>query len=64
MNIGEVLRAWRCHNELTLKEAAERIGVSLPTLSHIELDRWEYVKGPTMWTLISFLFGPDGRPSA
>lgn len=36
MNIGDVLKAWRHHRELSLKDAAEQIGISLWALHNLE----------------------------
>jgi len=51
--IGEVLRAWRMHNEIGIRVAAKMIGTSAATLSRIE--RGEAMDGKTMYKLISFL---------
>lgn len=55
MNIGDVLKAWRCIGGMTLKEASERIGIPLPTLARIE--NGGMMDGATMWKLMVFLFG-------
>jgi transcriptional regulator with XRE-family HTH domain len=36
MKLAEMLRAWRYHNHMTLREAAERIGIPWSTYSRIE----------------------------
>jgi transcriptional regulator with XRE-family HTH domain len=36
MNIGPVLKTWRHREELTLKEASVRMGVSISTLQKVE----------------------------
>lgn len=61
LNIGIVLRAWRCHEELTLKEASGRIGIPLQTLDSVERGRWHAIKGETMWKIMMFLF--DRKPA-
>jgi transcriptional regulator with XRE-family HTH domain len=36
MNISDIIRAWRHHHELTIREAAERIGIDRNALYRIE----------------------------
>lgn len=36
MQIGELVKAWRWREELSVREAAEKIGISHTTLSRIE----------------------------
>jgi transcriptional regulator with XRE-family HTH domain len=36
MRIGEVLRKWRRHSDLGVREAAKQIGLSVATLSRVE----------------------------
>lgn len=36
MQIGDVMRAWRWREEYTVKEAAEKIGLTPSTFSRIE----------------------------
>ena len=36
MNIAHIIRAWRCHKELTLDEAAKLIGIDRNALHRLE----------------------------
>lgn len=36
MKIGELVKAWRWRDEISVREAAEQIGISHATLSRIE----------------------------
>ena len=36
MKIGELIKAWRWREEISIREAAEQIGISHATLSRIE----------------------------
>jgi transcriptional regulator with XRE-family HTH domain len=56
MKIGEVLRDWRLVEKMTLREAAPKLGLSVPTMQRIEQDK--PIDGDTMWKLIVTLFGP------
>jgi cytoskeletal protein RodZ len=53
MNIGVVLRAWRCHEEMSLREASERLGISLATLDRIE--RGGDMSGENMGKIFTWL---------
>lgn len=55
MRIGAVLRAWREKYDLTVREAAPQVGVSIATLSRLE--RGEQIDAATQLKLIVFLFG-------
>jgi transcriptional regulator with XRE-family HTH domain len=37
MNIAIVLRSWRHHEEMTLQQAAEKVGLSLDTYRRLEM---------------------------
>jgi cytoskeletal protein RodZ len=54
MKIGEVLRAWRHHNEMTLEEAARAIKIPVATLDRVE--RGDGQVGRTLVALFRFLF--------
>lgn len=36
MRIGDILKAWRHHEEMSIREAAERIGIPWSTYGRIE----------------------------
>lgn len=58
MNLGDILRSWRYHHELTLREAARRIGVSVSVLDRLE--RGANLVEPTRSRLLRWLFSvPD-----
>jgi cytoskeletal protein RodZ len=59
MTIGFVLRSWRLHEELSLKEAARMIGLPLSTLGRIE--KGCHVEDKTKAALLQFLFESWGR---
>lgn len=54
MNIGEVLKDWRLMEKMPLREAASRLGLSVPTLQRIE--NGKEMERKTMLRLIVFLF--------
>jgi cytoskeletal protein RodZ len=56
MNIGDVLKNWRVMERMTLREAAPRLGLTVPTLQRIESGH--AVEGSTVVKIMVFLFGP------
>ncbi len=58
MKLGEILKGWREDRGLTLKEAASRMGVSLPTLSRIE--HGEQMDGETLAKLLVWVLQEKG----
>lgn len=52
--IGLMLRAWREKYDLTVRQAAPMLGISISTLSRIE--RGEQMDATTQLKLIVFLF--------
>lgn len=56
MILGDVLRAWRSHHELTARESAERIGIPDATLRRVE--QGEAMSGDTLALLIRWLLSP------
>lgn len=56
-NIARVLKAYRFHREIGLREMAVIIGLSAPTLCRIEAGK-EMSQG-TMLKLIQWLFGQE-----
>lgn len=55
MEIGNVLSNWRAVEKLTLKGAAEKIGLPFQTLHRIE--GGGQIDGRTLLKLVHFLFG-------
>lgn len=53
MNLAGVLRAWRLHKELGVRDAAKMIGVSSATFSRIE--RGESMDGGTLAKILLWL---------
>lgn len=53
--IGLLLRAWRAHEQIGVREASRRIGISPATLSRIE--NGNNVDGNTMLRLMAWLHG-------
>jgi transcriptional regulator with XRE-family HTH domain len=53
MKIAEVLRSWRHHQEMTLREAAERVGVPASTYQRIE--RGHPMQGETLAAVLRWL---------
>lgn len=54
MNIGTVLRRWRRGEDLGVREAAKRLGISHGTLSRIE--RGEKMDADTLLKIFCWLF--------
>jgi len=52
--IGTILKAWRVHNKVSLRNAANSMGISHSTLHRVENDR--PVDAETMLRLINWLF--------
>lgn len=57
MRVGPMIRAWRAKHDLSVRDTAPRIGVSIATLSRIE--RGDQIDAETQLKLIVFLFRPD-----
>lgn len=53
MQLGDVLRKWRKMSDLTLREAATRIGVRFNTLARIETG--EQMDGATLAIILRWL---------
>jgi transcriptional regulator with XRE-family HTH domain len=53
MNISDVFRAWRHHEEMTLQQAADKIGLPIDTYRRIE--RGNGMEGYTLATLLRWL---------
>jgi len=53
MNLGNVLKKWRTMSELTLRDAAFRIGVDTATLQRVEQGRMPSAE--TLRTILLFL---------
>lgn len=60
--IGDLLRAWRQKCDLSVRDAAPLIGISIATLSRIE--RGGQMDAETQLKLIVFLFGSGNRTNA
>ena len=57
MNLADMLRAWRHHQELSIREAAERIGIDRGALYRLE--RGESVNQATILQVIRWSFEKD-----
>jgi ribosome-binding protein aMBF1 (putative translation factor) len=57
MKLAELVRAWRCHHEMSYREAAEKIGIPESVLRRFE--RGETVSGPTLLALIQWAISVD-----
>ena len=55
MKIAEVLRAWRCHSELSINEASELIGVPWDTYKRVE--RGHPMHLSTFWAILTWMMG-------
>jgi len=53
MQLGEVLRAWRLHKELGVRDAAKLIGLTSATYSRIE--RGESMDGVSLAAVLGWL---------
>ena len=49
MKIGELLRAWRHHEEMSVRDAADRIGIPCSTYARVEKG---YPMSGETWTVI------------
>jgi transcriptional regulator with XRE-family HTH domain len=56
MRIGKIMRHWRKSQKVTLQNAAEEIGVSLPTLSRVERGAVA-MEGKTLAKILAWLLG-------
>src|SRR5258706_13939689 len=54
MNLGKIIKGWRESENLGIREAAKKVGVSAPTLSRIE--NGKPVDGQT---LVNYLWLPE-----
>ena len=52
MKLAELVRAWRHHHQMSLREAAEIIGIPESVLRRFE--RGDTVSGPTLLALIQW----------
>lgn len=59
MRLSRILERWRYGAELTLKAAAEQIGIPLQTLSRIE--RGGVPDGETLARILVWLVGPQEK---
>jgi transcriptional regulator with XRE-family HTH domain len=57
--LGACLRAWRTTEHVTLRKAAEQIGISHSTLSRIELG--ETADGHSIWKILIWLNTPSNE---
>jgi transcriptional regulator with XRE-family HTH domain len=57
MNFADMLRAWRHHQELSIREAAERIGIDRGALYRLE--KGESVNQATILQVIRWSFEKD-----
>lgn len=53
MQLGDVLRKWRRQGDFSVREAAERIGISFATLSRIE--HGDKMDGSTLAKILTWL---------
>lgn len=56
-HMGRVLRAYRMHNELSLRICAEKIGISAATLMRIEQGYIHDTDANTLLTILTWLMG-------
>lgn len=57
MNVGKVIKAYRIHNEISLRELSKTIGISAATMSRIENNNFK----PDLITfqkILNWLFNP------
>jgi len=55
MKLPELVKAWRCFNDMTVHDVAEQIGIEDKVLSRFE--RGEAVSGATLLAIIQWTFG-------
>lgn len=60
--LGRMLRLYRAHREITVRELAPAIGVSVATLSRIE--RGAECDVPTFLKLVSWMRAPERKQEA
>jgi len=53
MNIADLLTAWRYHEHMSIREAAERVGLAESTLRRIE--RGYPMQGETLVTVLRWM---------
>lgn len=53
MRLGPILRAYRLHTELTVRELAKRMGLSAATLSRIE--GGDTMDGTTLASILKYM---------
>ncbi len=53
MNLGKIIKGWRESENLGIREAAKKVGVSAPTLSRIE--NGKPVDGQTLIKILDWL---------
>lgn len=59
MKLGEVLRRWRRMSDLTVREAADQIGVPFATLSRVE--QGEQMEGRTLAKILCWLLSREDQ---
>ena len=52
MKLKELVKAWRCFNDMSYRETAEKIGIPESVLRRFE--RGETVSGPTLLAVIQW----------
>jgi len=55
MKLGEVLRSYRMHKEISLRVLADEIGISHPTLQRIETQSIHDIDYKTMMRILNWL---------
>ena len=61
MRLGMLLRLWRRRQCLTLRAAAERVGIHPSTLARVE--QGEQMHGETLATILLWVLGREERPA-
>ena len=56
MRIAELLRAWRHHGEMSVRDAAERIGIPWSTYQRVEKGR--PMSGETLAVILRWMLEP------
>ena len=62
MRIGPVLRGWRMHREISLRNLAKEIGISASTLSRLETG--ENVDAQSLSKILIFLISNETQEKA
>jgi transcriptional regulator with XRE-family HTH domain len=57
IQLGAVIRRWRITSDLSLKEVAKDMGISLPTLSRLE--HGHEIDGRTLLSVINWLMAKE-----